>query len=235
MKRLLVLTGILSILSSCAYAESNGRIRLAASNVAGDNWAGAERDATDFSITADYAKAYGFGSSTVNFVGKAHYSQQSIGDKRNISGDDIKFRVDMISEYRDDVKFCTSIKNASHIKRGGAVTCCKAGVARAKSHSYKWVDVISVRKASISVRAGDNTSVGLLLETDILVKHGDWSVAVEDSDWFITGFNKCNFEIPIRVEYCPKILFVSYDVLVRGDNLKAGVLKALKTGIKYQF
>ncbi len=228
---------LLLLLTSCAYAESiaNGRIRLAASNVTGDNWAGAKKDATDFSITADYTKAYNYGSSAINFVGRIYYSQQDIGDKQNISGDDIKIRVDMINDWKNDVKFCSSIKNASHIKRSGAITYCKAGVAIAKDKRYKWIDVVSIRKASVSVRTGDTTSVGLLLETDILAKHGDWSFVIDDADWFIPGLDNCSFDIPIRIEYCPKILFVSYDVSVRGDNIKVGVLKTLKTGVKYQF
>lgn len=232
-----VLILLLLMVSSCAYAEStsSGRIRLAASNVAGDNWSGTEKNATDFSVTIDSTKAYPVGSSTVNFTGKIYYAQVNIGDKKNISGDDIKIRVDLISDYRAGVKLCSSLENTSHIKRGGAVTYCKAGVVKAKEKKWHGFSLSSVRKASISARSADALSVGLLLEADAVAQYRDWSIVVDDGDWFISGTDKCNFEIPIRVEYCPKILFVSYDVLVRGDNNKTGILKTLRTGVKYQF
>jgi len=229
--------------SGLAGAAKNGEIKLAVSDVsASTDWSGRERDCMIAGVIANYQKGFLVKSHRLTFVGDLNYSQQKNDIKRIVSADDVRLRIDHIYSIRKDITGCASIKSLTHIKSADYVYYLKTGIAKAdgfelmKGSSNTTVRVAYVSQVSASYRmTNSGDSLGILGELDGSIQYQDWSLAIRNSSVFMRGLDNNTFEIPITIEYSPSIVFVNYDILVRGNNQKAGFLRTLKVGVMFGF
>ena len=248
MRMFIVLIAMGLSVSGCDLAAAamfgTGEVKLALSDVkATTDWQGGEKNSTVVGVVANYQKGIKVRNTAISFVGDIQYSQQENGKDTTVSADDVKVRVDVIRELKRNIKTCWSIKSLSHFRSREYTQNYKYGVAiadgielRKATQSTKPVRIMYVAKSSVSYqRTNDGDSVGLLCELDGMISRGEWSVIIRNADIFIRDLDENRFELPITIEYSPSIVFVDYDVIIRGTNKQAGVMRTMRVGARYQF
>lgn len=239
---LMLATGLLISGCDVAMAATNGEIKLALrDDNASTDWSGKEQDCTIAGVIANYQKGFEVKKHKFSFVGDVNYSQQKNDKGTVVSADDIRLRFDNIYHWRKGLMGCTSIKSLTHLKSDNYVYYYKVGIARANGFDLKGsnttaVMVAYIAKASASYRmTNSGDSLGILGELDGRIGYGDWSVSVRNASVFVKALDNNIFELPITIEYSPSIVFVDYDILVRGNNQQAGFLRTMKVGVRHQF
>lgn len=245
----LVIAGLL--LCGCEVAIAGvigkGEVRLALSDVsATTDWAGKEKNSTVYGITTKYMAKAQIRNAIYEFNANVDYSEQGFEGKDTVTTDNIRLRIERVQAWKKDIKSCISVKNLSHFQSDNYSRYYKVGLGKADGFILQKVTsstmplrVMYNIKGGLSYRQtnilDEKDSLGLLGEFDVIAIRGSWAIRVNDADIFVKGISDNAFEIPLQLEYCPKNVFIVYDLLIRGTNQKAGFLRTLRTGVKYQF